>query len=103
MSRRPRRLRGPARGSQFDPRLVDAFCSTAIEVLPGETDEYGAHELFSHQPGLAARLSDEDFDAALVALADFTDLRSSAVPATRGALPTWLATEPGCSGCPRPM
>lgn len=63
-------------GSQFDPRLVDAFCSTAVEVLPGDTDEYDAHELFSQQPGLAGRLSNEDFDAALVALADFTDLRS---------------------------
>jgi HD-GYP domain-containing protein (c-di-GMP phosphodiesterase class II) len=63
-------------GSQFDPRLVDTFCSTAVEVLPGDTDEYDAHELFSQQPGLAGRLSNEDFDAALVALADFTDLRS---------------------------
>jgi HD-GYP domain-containing protein (c-di-GMP phosphodiesterase class II) len=62
-------------GSQFDPRLVDAFCSTAVEVLPGAADEYDAHELFSREPGLAARLSDDDFDSALVALADFTDLR----------------------------
>ena len=62
-------------GSQFDPRLVDAFCSTAVEVLPGATDEYDAHELFSLEPGLAAQLSDDDFDSALVALADFTDLR----------------------------
>ena len=64
-------------GSQFDPRLVDAFCSTAAEVLPGATDEYDAHELFSRQPGLAGRLGDDDLDAALVALADFTDLRSA--------------------------
>jgi HD-GYP domain-containing protein (c-di-GMP phosphodiesterase class II) len=64
-------------GSQFDPRLVDAFCSTAVEVLPGEADEYDAHELFTQQPGLAGRLSDADLDAALVALADFTDLRSA--------------------------
>jgi HD-GYP domain-containing protein (c-di-GMP phosphodiesterase class II) len=65
-------------GSQFDPRLVDAFCSTAVEVLPGATDEHDAHELFSQDPGLAGRLSDKDFDAALVALADFTDLRCAA-------------------------
>lgn len=62
-------------GSQFDPRLVEAFCSTAVEVLPGATDEHDAHELFSKEPGLAGRLNNEDFDAALVALADFTDLR----------------------------
>lgn len=62
-------------GSQFDPRLVDVFCSTAVEVLPGVDDEYDAHQLFAQAPGLAGRLSDDDFDAALIALADFTDLR----------------------------
>jgi len=62
-------------GSQFDPRLVDAFCSSAGELLTGADDEYDAHELFSREPGLARRLSDNDLDAALVALADFTDLR----------------------------
>lgn len=62
-------------GSQFDPELVEAFCSTAGEVLPGAADEYDAHELFSREPGLAGTLSQEDLDAALVALADFTDLR----------------------------
>ncbi|HET6627838.1 MAG TPA: HD domain-containing phosphohydrolase [Nocardioidaceae bacterium] len=62
-------------GSQFDPRLVDAFCSSAGELLPGADDEYDAHELFSGEPGLAGRLSNDDLDAALVALADFTDLR----------------------------
>jgi len=62
-------------GSQFDPRLVDAFCSAAAEVLPGAEDEYDAHQLFSQEPGLAGRLGDDELDAALVALADFTDLR----------------------------
>jgi HD-GYP domain-containing protein (c-di-GMP phosphodiesterase class II) len=63
-------------GSQFDPGLVDAFCSTAAELLPADGDEYDAQQLFSREPGLAGRLSDEEFDSALVALADFTDLRS---------------------------
>jgi HD-GYP domain-containing protein (c-di-GMP phosphodiesterase class II)/DNA-binding CsgD family transcriptional regulator len=63
-------------GSQLDPRLVDVLCATAAEVLPRDADEYDAHELFSRQPGLTDRLSEQDFDAALVALADFTDLRS---------------------------
>ena len=63
-------------GGQFDPRLVDAFCSIAFEVLPDATDDHDAHELFRRDAGLAGRLSDEEFDAALVALADFTDLRS---------------------------
>jgi HD-GYP domain-containing protein (c-di-GMP phosphodiesterase class II) len=64
-------------GSQFDPALVDAFSATAVEVLPAETEEYDAHQLFSQAPGLAGRLTDEELDAALVALADFTDLRSA--------------------------
>jgi len=64
-------------GSQFDPSLVDVFCTTADEVLPAATDEYDAHQLFSRTPDLSRRLSDDDFDAALVALADFTDLRSA--------------------------
>jgi len=63
-------------GRQFDPRLVDAFCQAAVEVLPADGDEYDAHQLFSQEPGLAGRLSGDDFDTALVALADFTDLRS---------------------------
>jgi HD-GYP domain-containing protein (c-di-GMP phosphodiesterase class II)/DNA-binding CsgD family transcriptional regulator len=62
-------------GSQFDPALVDAFCSIAAEVLPAPDDEYDAHQLFSQEPALGGRLDDDDLDAALVALADFTDLR----------------------------
>jgi response regulator RpfG family c-di-GMP phosphodiesterase/DNA-binding CsgD family transcriptional regulator len=62
-------------GTQFDPELVETFCSTAADVLPADTEEYDAHELFGHEPGLAGRLSDEELDTALVALADFTDLR----------------------------
>jgi HD-GYP domain-containing protein (c-di-GMP phosphodiesterase class II) len=62
-------------GSQFDPGLVDAFCSTTTEVLPAPDDEYDAHQLFSQEPSLTGRLSDDELDAALVALADFTDLR----------------------------
>lgn len=63
------------RGSQFDPALVDAFCAAAAEVLPGEKDQYDAHELFEREPGLSARLTDAELDDALAALADFTDLR----------------------------
>ena len=62
-------------GRQFDPELVNAFCTHAGEVLPGADDEHDAYQLFSRQPGLAGRLDHQSFDAALVALADFTDLR----------------------------
>ena len=64
-------------GSQFDPRLVETFCAAAPDLLPGDGDEHDAHELFAHAPGLAGRLDDDALDAALTALADFTDLRSA--------------------------
>lgn len=62
-------------GKQFDPRLVDAFCANAGDLLPDPADEYDAHQLFARAPGLAGRLTHDELDAALVALADFTDLR----------------------------
>lgn len=64
-------------GSQFDPRLVDAFCASAADFLPLADDEYDAHRLFARESGLAGPLDEDDLDAALVALADFTDLRSA--------------------------
>lgn len=62
-------------GSQFDPRLVEAFCSDAVGLLPGANEEYDAHELFSRESGISGQLCGDALDAALVALADFTDLR----------------------------
>ena len=64
-------------GSQFDPDLVEAFLADAARLLPGPSDEFDPHALFSQEPGLAGRLHEDDLDAALVALADFTDLRSA--------------------------
>ena len=63
------------RGTQFDPKLVDAFCAIAPAALSGEADSHNAHELIAGEPGLLGRLADAEFDAALEALADFTDLR----------------------------
>ncbi|MBO9520228.1 MAG: HD domain-containing protein [Nocardioidaceae bacterium] len=63
------------RGKQFDPDLVDAFCADAAAFLPGDDESYDAHELFAREPVLARTLTDDELDAALVALADFTDLR----------------------------
>ncbi|MQA05240.1 MAG: HD domain-containing protein [Streptosporangiales bacterium] len=63
------------RGKQFDPALVDAFCEIAGEILPSDDDGYDAHELIAAQPALARPLLEEQLDTALVALADFTDLR----------------------------
>ena len=63
------------RGKQFDPAVVDAFCGVAPDVLGDpSTDDWDA--LIDEEPGLQRRLTEHEFDAALEAVADFTDLRS---------------------------
>ena len=63
-------------GTQFDPALVDVFCSAAADVF-AELDAvttWGA--VIAEEPGLGAWLSDSEFDAALEAIADFVDVKS---------------------------
>jgi HD-GYP domain-containing protein (c-di-GMP phosphodiesterase class II) len=64
------------RGKHFDPAIVDEFCAAAGEVL-GEPDaEHDWSELIDAEPSLQSRLTDDQLDRALEAIADFTDLRS---------------------------
>ena len=66
------------RGTHFDPTVVDAFCAVADEVL-GEPDaEHDWAALIDAEPSLQTRLTEAQLDAALEAIADFTDLRSVA-------------------------
>ena len=64
------------RGTQFDPTLVDMFCANAGDVLDGVDllPEWDA--LIESEPRLQRRLTQDELDAALQAVADFTDLRS---------------------------
>jgi HD-GYP domain-containing protein (c-di-GMP phosphodiesterase class II) len=64
------------RGSQFDPAVVDAFCAVATDVLGDPTSDADWHVLIAQEPALQRRLSEGELDAALEAIADFTDLRS---------------------------
>lgn len=65
------------RGKHFDPAVVDQFCAVADQVL-GEPDaEHDWAALIDTEPSLQTRLSEEQLDAALEAIADFTDLRST--------------------------
>jgi HD-GYP domain-containing protein (c-di-GMP phosphodiesterase class II)/DNA-binding CsgD family transcriptional regulator len=64
------------RGTKFDPALVDAFCAVAPDVLDGVVDGTDLHGLIAAVPLLQTRLTGPELDAALEALADFTDLRS---------------------------
>ena len=63
-------------GTQFDPTLVDAFCSMAEELFD-ELDAVTTWDaVIADEPGLAVFMSDDEFDAALEAIADFVDLKS---------------------------
>jgi HD-GYP domain-containing protein (c-di-GMP phosphodiesterase class II) len=65
------------RGKHFDPAVVDEFCALASEVM-GEPDaEHDWEALIDAEPSLQHRLTDEQLDGALEAVADFTDLRST--------------------------
>ena len=63
------------RGTQFDPTVVDAFAAAADEVLVETwSDDWTA--LIADEPTLQGRLTEDELDVALEAVADFTDLRS---------------------------
>ena len=64
------------RGTQFDPAIVDEFCAGASEILEGVAAEPDWGERIAAEPGLRVGLTEEEFDRALEALADFTDLGS---------------------------
>lgn len=63
------------RGTQFDPAVVDVFCQATGEVLTGLDEVSDWSVLIDREPGLQRRLEGDDLDAALEAVADFTDLR----------------------------
>jgi HD-GYP domain-containing protein (c-di-GMP phosphodiesterase class II) len=64
------------RGKHFDPDVVDAFCDVATEVLGDPDDDPDWRVVVEQEPSLQHRLTESQFDAALEAIADFTDLRS---------------------------
>jgi HD-GYP domain-containing protein (c-di-GMP phosphodiesterase class II) len=63
-------------GSQFDPSLAEAFCEHADAILAGlDTSEtWGA--VIGAEPALSVYLSEDEFDKALSAIANFIDLKS---------------------------
>jgi HD-GYP domain-containing protein (c-di-GMP phosphodiesterase class II) len=64
------------RGRQFDPAVVDVFCPAAGEVLADLEVVADWNALIDREPGLQQQLTGGELDAALEAIADFTDLRS---------------------------
>jgi HD-GYP domain-containing protein (c-di-GMP phosphodiesterase class II) len=63
-------------GSQFDPELAKAFCEHAESILEGLDTEETWDAVIDAEPSLGIYLSPDEFDGALVAIADFIDLKS---------------------------
>lgn len=82
------------KGTQFDPELVNLFCEHADEILAGIDKPNSWSIVLAAEPGLRVGLTDEQFDRALLAIADFTDLKSPyTLGHSRGV--AWLAAEAG--------
>jgi HD-GYP domain-containing protein (c-di-GMP phosphodiesterase class II) len=63
-------------GKQFDPVLSALMCIDAEEILGGLDSIRTWEAVIEAEPALAVVLSDEQFDAALEAIANFVDLKS---------------------------
>ena len=64
------------RGTQFDPQVADAFIAVA-ESLFADLDAASSWDaVIGSEPALGARLDGPGLDAALAAIADFTDVKS---------------------------
>ncbi len=63
-------------GTQFDPALVDTFCRDAAELFAGVESATTWDAVIAEAPELQVVMSDQELDAALTAVANFTDLKS---------------------------
>jgi HD-GYP domain-containing protein (c-di-GMP phosphodiesterase class II) len=64
------------RGIQFDPAVVDLFCSHAAELLDGLDQAADWDVVLGTEPQLSRRVSGTDLDAVLEAMADLVDMKS---------------------------
>jgi HD-GYP domain-containing protein (c-di-GMP phosphodiesterase class II) len=64
------------KGTLYDPHTVDCFCQRASQLLMGMEDEPSWDEILALEPGIRTRLTDEQFDTACRAIADFADIKS---------------------------
>ena len=71
-----RSLARKRRGKQFDPQLADLLIEKADEIFAGLEDVGTWDAVIRAEPSLAVKLSDDEFDEALGAVANFVDLKS---------------------------
>jgi HD-GYP domain-containing protein (c-di-GMP phosphodiesterase class II) len=64
------------RGTQFDPQVVDIFAAEAASLFVGLDEVSSWDAVIGAEPALGTRLADAEFEAALEAVADFTDVKS---------------------------
>lgn len=64
------------RGTQFDPQVVDVFTDQAAALFAGLDEVSTWDAVIGAEPALGMQLTDTEFDAALEAVADFTDVKS---------------------------
>ncbi|MEX2127758.1 MAG: HD domain-containing phosphohydrolase [Xanthobacteraceae bacterium] len=67
------------RGGAYDPRTVDRFLRAAPELI-GDIDAVSWEAVLALEPKPHMVLSETEFDAACLAIADFTDLKSPYTP-----------------------
>jgi HD-GYP domain-containing protein (c-di-GMP phosphodiesterase class II) len=63
-------------GAQFDPDLAALLSAHAEELLSGLDETRTWQAVVEAEPSLGVRISGDDIDAALLAIADFVDLKS---------------------------
>jgi HD-GYP domain-containing protein (c-di-GMP phosphodiesterase class II) len=63
-------------GDQFDPTLAAVLCTDADAVLGGLDEAPTWDAVIAAEPALGVRLATREFDAALLAVANFVDLKS---------------------------
>ncbi|MBO0808576.1 MAG: LuxR family transcriptional regulator, partial [Actinobacteria bacterium] len=63
-------------GGQFDPALAALLCDDPDAILDSLESARTWQAVIAAEPALGVRLSPEQFDAALTAVADFVDLKS---------------------------
>ena len=64
------------RGTQFDPAVVDLFCSRAPELLDGLDQASDWDTVLGTEPELSRRVSGAGLDRVLEAMADLVDMKS---------------------------
>jgi HD-GYP domain-containing protein (c-di-GMP phosphodiesterase class II) len=71
-----KRLARDRADKQFDPHLAELLCADGDMILSGLDDVATWEAVISAEPVLARVLSSEQFDGALLAIANFVDLKS---------------------------